>query len=134
MVDSRRSFQLINGPEGTFTAKPVGLLLPKMKKRGEKKVVNEDIFEFMGQKYDTVLLMMNGIGVVGTLSKFEKFLSHLKNLLHKNGQVAFDSSDIRYLYKKQNCRPITIMEKSIISSRTKKGSGLIGFILARNCW
>ncbi len=44
--------------------------------------------------------MMNGIGVVGTLSKFEKFLSHLKNLLHKNGQVVFDSSDIGYLYKK----------------------------------
>jgi len=61
--------------------------------------VNKAIFEFKGHKFDTILLLMNGIGVVGTLSKFEKFLNHLKNLLHKNGQVLFDSSDIRYLYK-----------------------------------
>ncbi|MCZ6520967.1 MAG: methyltransferase domain-containing protein [Bacteroidetes bacterium] len=71
-----------------------------MKNRGVKRVVKEDVFKFRGQKFDTILLMMNGIGVVGTLAKFEQFLIHLKDLLYSGGQVLFDSSDIRYLYKK----------------------------------
>ena len=100
-----------------------GTIITKNEEERRKKVVNEDIFEFKGQKYDTVLLMMNGIGVVGTLSKFEKFLSHLKNLLHKNGQVVFDSSDIRYLYKKTELPADHYYGESIISSRTKKGNG-----------
>lgn len=50
-------------------------------------------------KFDTLLMMMNGIGIAGTLSNLEKTLLHAKSLLNKGGQIICDSSDIRYLYE-----------------------------------
>ncbi len=69
-----------------------------MKKRGIKKVINKDIFEFSGKKYDTLLLLMNGIGLAGNLKRFGDLLRHFRKLLNPGGQVIFDSSDIDYLY------------------------------------
>lgn len=70
-----------------------------MLKRGVKKVINGNIFEFKGEKFDTILMMMNGIGLCGDMKGLEMFLEHLKTLLLPGGQVIFDSSDIAYLYK-----------------------------------
>ncbi len=50
-------------------------------------------------KFDTILMMMNGIGIAGTLSNLEKTLLHAKSLLRPGGQIICDSSDIRYLYE-----------------------------------
>jgi SAM-dependent methyltransferase len=50
-------------------------------------------------KYDTILMMMNGIGIAGTLSNLENTLIKAKNLLKQGGQLICDSSDIRYLYE-----------------------------------
>lgn len=70
-----------------------------MQARGVKKVITADIFEFQQQKYDTLLLLMNGIGLTGTLTTLKTFLQHAKLLLNKGGQLIFDSSDIAYLYE-----------------------------------
>jgi SAM-dependent methyltransferase len=70
-----------------------------MQARGVKKVVTADIFEYNDHKYDTLLLLMNGIGLTGTLSNLKTFLQHAKLLLNKGGQLLFDSSDIAYLYE-----------------------------------
>lgn len=50
------------------------------------------------ESYDTLLFMMNGIGVTGTLGGLKKFLETAKKLLKPSGQLIFDSSDISYVY------------------------------------
>jgi SAM-dependent methyltransferase len=70
-----------------------------MKKRGLLNVVEGDIFSYQGEKFDTLLFLMNGIGLTGTVDGFKKFLSRAKTLLNEGGQLLFDSSDITYLYE-----------------------------------
>lgn len=69
-----------------------------MQKRGVKKVVCKNIFDYNAEKFDTIFLLMNGIGMAGTLPELPKLLSHLKSLLNDGGQIIFDSSDLQYLY------------------------------------
>ncbi len=69
-----------------------------MQRRGVKTVLCEDIFEFKSGTYDTLLLLMNGIGLCGTLERFETFLKQAKTLLSPEGQIVFDSSDVNYMY------------------------------------
>lgn len=51
------------------------------------------------QKFDTILILMNGLGLAGRLNRLETFLSHAKSLLKPGGKIIADSSDIRYLYE-----------------------------------
>ncbi|MFB2118630.1 class I SAM-dependent methyltransferase [Parapedobacter sp. 2B3] len=69
-----------------------------MRGRGVKQVITADIFEYSGGQYDTLLFLMNGIGVAGTLDGLTSLLNHCKTLLNPGGQLLFDSSDIAYLY------------------------------------
>lgn len=69
-----------------------------MKERGLKNVIQQDIFGFEESAFDTLLLMMNGIGLCQTLEGLIPLLQKFKLLLKPNGQVLFDSSDISYLY------------------------------------
>lgn len=69
-----------------------------MQARGLKNAFAADIFSFQSpSKYDTILLMMNGIGLAGTLDGLRKLLAHFKTLLKPNGQVVFDTTDINYV-------------------------------------
>jgi len=54
------------------------------------------------KKYDTLLMMMNGIGIAGKLSNLHEFLLTVKNLLKPGGQFLFDSADIRHLYEEED--------------------------------
>lgn len=76
-----------------------------MKIRGIKQVVQQDIFKFEGEKFDTLLLLMNGIGLTGNISTLRLFLQHAKKLIQPKGQLLFDSSDIAYLYGKKIPKP-----------------------------
>jgi SAM-dependent methyltransferase len=49
-------------------------------------------------KFDTILLLMNGTGIFGTLKETDTYLQKLKSLLHENGQILIDSSDLIYMY------------------------------------
>lgn len=69
-----------------------------MKSRGVKNAIEQNIYE-VNQKYDTLLFLMNGIGLTGTLAGFIDFLKYSKSLINPNGQLLFDSSDISYLYE-----------------------------------
>ena len=71
-----------------------------MKNRGVEKIITADINTFSGQQYDTLLLLMNGIGLTANLSGLPIFLDHAKGLLAANAQIIFDSSNVAYLYKK----------------------------------
>ncbi|MCX2576083.1 class I SAM-dependent methyltransferase [Pedobacter sandarakinus] len=69
-----------------------------MKKRGVKKAFLQDVFTYR-ETFDTILMLMNGIGLTGTLAGFQHFLLEIKSLLNPGGQLIFDSSDISYLYE-----------------------------------
>lgn len=68
------------------------------KKRGVKNLIKSSIFDFDAASYDTLLLLMNGPGICGTLEKLEELLLKLKSLLSENGQILLDSSDLIYLF------------------------------------
>ncbi|MBB5635604.1 SAM-dependent methyltransferase [Pedobacter cryoconitis] len=70
-----------------------------MKTRGVKNAVEGDVFTYQGEKFDTLLFLMNGIGLTGTIAGFKIFLNHAKSLLNEDGQLLFDTSDISYLYE-----------------------------------
>ena len=69
-----------------------------MEKRGISQVIQSDYFEYSGVAYDTLLFLMNGIGLAGTLEELPKFLRKAGELLKPGGQMLFDSSDIDYMY------------------------------------
>jgi len=50
------------------------------------------------EKFDTILLLMNGTGIFGKLKETAKYLQKLKSLLLPNGQILIDSSDIIYMF------------------------------------
>lgn len=72
-----------------------------MEMSGVNKVVREHILNYKGQKFDTILLLMNGIGLVGKIDQLDHYLSSMKELLNEDGQIIVDSSDISYLYDHQ---------------------------------
>lgn len=69
-----------------------------MRQRGVKNVILEDYRQHR-QKYDTLLLLMNGIGIAGTLNEIPDFLKTCRGLLNPGGKIILDSSDIKYLYE-----------------------------------
>ncbi len=66
--------------------------------RGLKKAKVQDIMQLDGEKYDTILLLMNGAGMCGKLKNIPNFLQKLKSLLSDDGQILVDSSDIIYMF------------------------------------
>ncbi|MNS16819.1 bifunctional 3-demethylubiquinone-9 3-methyltransferase/ 2-octaprenyl-6-hydroxy phenol methylase [compost metagenome] len=66
--------------------------------RGIKNAKVENILSFDGEKFDTILLLMNGTGIFGQLKNCNKYLSKLKSLLNPGGQILIDSSDIIYMF------------------------------------
>lgn len=65
--------------------------------RGVHKAKVEDLLD-VTEKYDTILLLMNGTGIFQNLEKAPHFLKHLKNLLNLGGQILIDSSDLIYMF------------------------------------
>ena len=75
------------------------LAVQVMQHRGVVKASEVNIFTYHPGKFDTLLLLMNGIGLAADLNGLKILLTHLKTLLNPGGQILFDSSDISYLYK-----------------------------------
>ena len=66
--------------------------------RGVKNTKVDNILSFEGEKFDTILLLMNGTGIFGKLANSNTYLSKLKSLLNPRGQILIDSSDIIYMF------------------------------------
>jgi len=69
------------------------------KSRGVKNVVHSNIYDYSGTNFDTILLLMNGIGIAGQLNGLPFLLNHLEGLLNPGGQILVDSSDIIYMFE-----------------------------------
>ena len=67
--------------------------------RGVKNVREQDFFTLDKEQYETILMLMNGIGIVGTLERMPEFFSQLDKILAPEGQVLCDSSDISYVFE-----------------------------------
>ncbi|WP_317130249.1 class I SAM-dependent methyltransferase [Pedobacter duraquae] len=70
-----------------------------MQDRGVEHTIEADLFKLQSDPFDTLLLLMNGIGITGSLDGFRTFLNQAKQLLNPGGQLIFDSSDISYIYE-----------------------------------
>jgi len=68
------------------------------KLRGVKNAKVQNILDYEGEKFDTIILLMNGVGIFGKLENCNKYLSQLKSLLNEGGQILLDSSDIIYMF------------------------------------
>ena len=74
-----------------------------MQKRGVKDACLENFFneQFSGS-FDTILMLMNGSGIVGKIANLPIFFHTLKRLLAPGGCVWMDSSDLRYLFEDED--------------------------------
>ncbi len=72
------------------------------KLRGVAQASLQDIWDYSGEKFDTILILMNGTGICGKLNNLDAFLKHLKSLLNPKGQILIDSSDIIYMFEDEN--------------------------------
>ena len=65
--------------------------------RGVTQAIQKNVLDVEGT-FDTILMLMNGTGIFGTLSQTDLYLKKLKSLLTANGQILIDSSDIIYMF------------------------------------
>lgn len=80
---------------------PLSIEIAKM--RGVHQTVCADFFDFESdQKFDTILMLMNGIGIVGKVNRLHVFFQQAKKLLSKKGQILLDSSDLIYLFEEND--------------------------------
>ncbi|MFC7775369.1 class I SAM-dependent methyltransferase [Flavobacterium sp. GCM10027622] len=68
------------------------------KLRGVQNATVCNILDLEEERFDTILLLMNGTGIFGTLKETTKYLQKLKSLLNPQGQILIDSSDIIYMF------------------------------------
>ncbi|TRZ42026.1 class I SAM-dependent methyltransferase [Robertkochia solimangrovi] len=66
--------------------------------RGVKNAECIDLFELEEQQYDTVLLLMNGSGILGSYEGLYTGLNKLRSLIAPGGQALIDSSDLIYMF------------------------------------
>jgi SAM-dependent methyltransferase len=64
-----------------------------MRRRGVRDVRCGDVFTFAGERFNTLLILMNGIGLVGTLQGLDRFLRDVPRLVADGGQILLDSFD-----------------------------------------
>ncbi|QSE97298.1 class I SAM-dependent methyltransferase [Fulvivirga lutea] len=67
-----------------------------MAHEGAKNIICDD-YRNIEEKFDTLLLMMNGFGLCEKLENIPIFFSSLKSLLNSGGRVIVDSSDVKYM-------------------------------------
>lgn len=76
-----------------------------MKIRGVEQAEHVSFWEYPQEKFDTLLLLMNGIGLVGNFKGLNAFFEQAKTMLKPGGQILLDSSDIKYLYNDLGISP-----------------------------
>lgn len=72
------------------------------KERGLKEAEAINLWDLKNTQFDTILALMNGAGICGSMKKIPEFLIHLKSLLTPGGQILVDSTDIIYMFEDEN--------------------------------
>lgn len=77
-----------------------------MQQQGIQKVVEADVWEWQPERpFDTLLLLMNGIGMCGGGLKCTDFLKHLTTFLAPGGSIIGESTSVAYMYDDWKDRP-----------------------------
>ena len=64
--------------------------------QGVKKVINEDWRNLTLKNFDTVLVLMNGMGLAESPAELKLMFRKLKSFLSKTGSILIDSTDVTY--------------------------------------
>lgn len=79
------------------------LSVETMRRRGVVDARCADFFtDDLGQCYETILLLMNGLGIAGDLAHLSQLLLRAKSLLAPGGAILADSSDLRYVFEDED--------------------------------
>ena len=74
-----------------------------MRERGVEDARAVDLYdEHFVERYDTILLLMNGSGIIGNIEGMERFFLRMKQLLKPEGCIYMDSSDLKYLFEEED--------------------------------
>lgn len=74
-----------------------------MKQRGVTNARLINLFdEQFVDTFDTILMLMNGSGIIGRLENMPAFFQRMKMLLRPGGCILMDSSDLRYLFEDED--------------------------------
>lgn len=65
-----------------------------MRGRGVTDARCGDFAAVKGERFETILLLMHGIGLVGTLEGLSSFFDEAQNHLAHDGRILFDSADL----------------------------------------
>jgi SAM-dependent methyltransferase len=65
-----------------------------MRERGVIEAHPYDVMTMENRTFDTLLLLMNGIGMVGVPSELDRFLHHASHLVNEGGCLLCDSIDV----------------------------------------
>jgi 2-polyprenyl-3-methyl-5-hydroxy-6-metoxy-1,4-benzoquinol methylase len=66
-----------------------------LRQRGIEQVFCTDVFSFQSGRFDTLLMLGHGIGMVESLEGLERFLAKAGSLITSEGQLLLDSLDVR---------------------------------------
>lgn len=73
------------------------------KLRGVQKTVCENLLNYSPEeKFDTILLLMNGTGIFQTMDQIDIYLNKLSSLLNPEGKILIDGTDLLYMYQNQD--------------------------------
>jgi SAM-dependent methyltransferase len=70
-----------------------------MTARGVHHAQRVNVYDLTSPGFDTILMLMHGIGLAGTLDGFDMFLNHARHLLKPDGIIVFDSLDVQHTDK-----------------------------------
>lgn len=74
-----------------------------MRQRGVVDARALDLYdEHFVERFDTILLLMNGSGIIGNMEGMERFFYRMKQLLKPGGRIYMDSSDLKYLFEEED--------------------------------
>ena len=74
-----------------------------MQQRGVRQTCQINLFDaHYLEKFDTILMLMNGSGIIGKLENMGVFFNKMKQLLNPGGCIYMDSSDLRYLFEDED--------------------------------
>lgn len=72
-------------------------------RRGVKEARLTNLFNpAFADTFDTILMLMNGSGIIGKLENLPAFFARMKQLLRPGGCILMDSSDLRYLFEDED--------------------------------
>lgn len=73
-----------------------------MKERGiDARLINM-YDENFSERFDSILMLMNGTGIIGNMDNIPAFFKRIKSLLNPGGSLIIDSSDLCYLFEEED--------------------------------